>query len=162
MKRLVLTHTKSVPLVETDPRKSLTLWKRFQRLSEYQRNARTEDYMIQVAQEQSVGEGKWGDVSEFDRNQIQDAEEIVLIWRDANGLGWGREEMRLWLQKNSKTPIKVLNGRDRFFLLNPATWLGYLIRRFIERSYLGEAGLAFLLIASFPFLFIWDFGRGHR
>ena len=54
--------------------------------------------------------------------------EAVLLWPDANGLGWGPVERKLM---RSGARISVLSGRRRSFELTATRWRGIRFRRLV-------------------------------
>jgi hypothetical protein len=86
------------------------------------------------------------------------AAEIVLLYPDAIGLGFGELERRL----PPGIPVRVVNGRRREFVLNRRTRLALSARRTLERTMAGEA----LALAAFavvtPALLLFDLARGRR
>src|SRR5215510_3936917 len=96
---------------------------RLARYLESRRNPRDRDYMERLAERL---------LPSFDRSNVQvvqDAsslavvnwekiDEVVILWADANGTGWGSIERAVLKHKTSSTRVCVLNGRGRFFELN--------------------------------------------
>lgn len=83
---------------------------------------------------------------------------ILLLYADANGLGWRKLEKRMG--KLNPARVLVLNGRKRLFYLDAATRRKLLWRRFWERSWLVEIALAFgLLLIAVP-LVLYDITLG--
>lgn len=92
----------------------------------------------------------------------QDVDEIVLLWPDAIGTGWSAIERQVFRQKTSAAPVRVLNGRGRFFLLSRPVWRGFRWRRFLEKSLVPELGILALFLITTPWLALWDFALGRR
>jgi len=91
-----------------------------------------------------------------------DVDEIVLLWPDANGTGWTAIERQVFRQKTPATPVRVLNGRGRFFLLSRPVWRGFRWRRFLEKSLAPELGILVLFLITSPWLALSDIALGRR
>jgi hypothetical protein len=88
----------------------------------------------------------------------RDADEIVLLYPDAIGLGFGAIERRL----PSGVPVRVVNGRRRDFALDRRTRRALALRRALERTMAFEAvALAAAAVAT-PALLVVDLVRGRR
>ena len=99
-----------------------------------------------------------------DRDWTRDlaaAREIVLLYPDAIGIGFGAIERRI-LDAAPRAEITVLTGRRRRFLLDRATRRGLLVRRFLERSMLLECLMGLGLLLATPVLLGVDLARGRR
>jgi hypothetical protein len=133
------------------------------RISEYRRNPRSPEYMRAVVAEvfpiAQVVELA-GDIPP--REALARASSIVLLWPDAIGYGWSRVERAVFRSKRRGARVLAVTGRRRTLELTPSTLLSLRARRMAERLWLGEAALAVALLASAPFLVVWDFARGHR
>lgn len=117
-------------------------------------NPRSPDYMRRL-----LDEHHGDDVTIVgDPAEAAAAREIVLLYPDAIGLGFGRLERRL----PRGVPVQVLTGRRRAFTLDARTRRRLRRRRFLERALVGEAiGLA-LAVAATPALLAVDLVRGRR
>jgi len=82
--------------------------------------------------------------------------QIVLLWPDANGMGWFNIERQIFKRKQADTPVYVLNGRRRLFELPRKQWGAFRIKRFIEKTFLLEIGVLLLFIVTAPILAVWD------
>jgi hypothetical protein len=90
-------------------------------------------------------------------DELHGADRIVLLYPDANGIGFGALERKL-----PETDVVVLNGRRRQFALTARTRRALRLRRALELSYAGELlGLVALALAT-PVVAAWDLGRGRR
>jgi hypothetical protein len=107
--------------------------------------------IVQVPPGQGLPQIQWDSVSE-----------IVLLWPDGNGLGWGRLEREVFRRKQPSTRLTVLNGRRRSFVLNRGQWRTTRVRRFIEKSLVTEAAFTVVFAVTSPFLLAWDMARGRR
>lgn len=93
---------------------------------------------------------------------VSDAHLIVLLYADAIGLGFFDVERSLDGRTRPRAAVRVLNGRQREFILNRGTLWALRMRRLIERMMLGE--LAFFLFFSCvtPYLLASDLLRGRN
>ncbi len=87
-----------------------------------------------------------------------DAAQIVLLYPDAIGLGFGSIERRL----PAGVPVRVLNGRRRDFTLDRRTRRALALRRALERSMIVESAALALAVAATPILLAADLARGRR
>lgn len=131
---------------------------------QYRQNRRSWDYMRDLAASQfanfhtsqvkrpgELGQVDWGAVKE-----------VVLLWRDGNGLGWARLERLVMAAAKPGTAVKVLNGRRRLFALTPEVRRSYLWRRAIEKSLLPDMALLAAFVVGTPALLVVDLLRGKR
>jgi hypothetical protein len=88
----------------------------------------------------------------------RDADEIVLLYPDAIGLGFAAIERRL----PRGIPVRALNGRRREFALDRPTRRALRTRRALERSLVGEAIALTLFAALTPALLLSDLVRRRR
>jgi hypothetical protein len=91
----------------------------------------------------------------------QGAKEVVCVWPDANGMGWGPIERQIFRSAPTDTPVFAMNGRRRRWRLTPGTLIGLRWRRFLEKALVVELGftLAFLFVT--PLLVVYDRLRGR-
>lgn len=94
----------------------------------------------------SVRSVAWRDWGAFAAGPARDHDGVVLVYPDPLGLGFSRLERTL-LKLNS-TPVVVVNGRGRSFLLERGVHRQMLFRRAMERTY----ALGFVLDLSFFFV----------
>jgi len=123
---------------------------RFGRARWYKANPRDRDYMQALFAER-FADGRFVDVAETQDwpARIADADEIVLLYPDATGLGFGATEHSILRQRHPIQDVTVLNGRRRYFQLDATTRRQLRWRRFLERWMLGEAlCMPFVLIAA--------------
>lgn len=93
--------------------------------------------------------------------RLRDADEVVLVYPDAIGLGFGALERRVARATSGRIP-QVLTGRRRRFALDRRTHHALRLRRALERSMVGEAaGLLLVALATVP-LAAFDMIRGRR
>jgi hypothetical protein len=85
--------------------------------------------------------------------------EVVLLWADANGVGWRPVERKLM---RSGARISVLTGRGRSFELTPRRWRMVQYRRLLEKYLVGEVLFTIVFFAMTPWLTGWDWIHGER
>lgn len=111
-------------------------------------NPRTLNYMKNYLERSYPG------LSIVDAAKIpSDAHDLVLLYPDTIGLGWGQLEIEL-LPRFPR--LKVLNGRGRIFSLDTSTRLRLRIRRFLEVTFLPELLFAPVLLAIGAFFALTD------
>ena len=136
---------------------------RLARARSTRQGARSPEYMLELSR-QALGESRTivhADEPAF-TDRLRTASEIVLLWPDSIGSGWGRVERMVFQGKSPDARVSALNGRRRRFALDSRTLAGFRARRFLEQSWLGEITLAASLMVALPFLVVWDLGRGHK
>lgn len=89
---------------------------------------------------------------------LEGASEIVLLFPDAIGLGYGAIERRL----PAGVPVRVLNGRRREFALDTRARRALRVRRLLERTMAVEAAALAVAAAATPVLLLADLARGRR
>jgi len=89
-------------------------------------------------------------------SRIPTVEQIILLWPDANGMGWFDIERRVFKLKRASSDVYVLNGRKRLFGLSKIQWRLIRFKRFLEKSFLLEMGVLLLFIITAPILALWD------
>jgi hypothetical protein len=87
---------------------------------------------------------------------VSDADVVVLLYADAIGLGYSYLERQLHARTQPWTAVRVLNGRQRDFVLNRGTLWSLRMRRLIERAMLGEGVFLLLFVFVTPFLLLKD------
>jgi hypothetical protein len=132
------------------PRRTL---RRAYRRALYERaNPRTPEYMRSLFAE------RYPNAPVVDDLPAGEACELVLLYPDAIGLGFGRLERRL----PQGVSVRVLNGRRREYAFDRRARSALQIRRALERAMIVEViGLTFVLLAT-PFLAAFDYARGRR
>ena len=138
------------------------LLSKFDRIARYKRNARSREYMRQVAMSMLPHARVVEVGAAMSAATVAPASHIVLLWPDAIGHGWAPLERQVFRFKRDDASVYALTGRRRAFRLTRATLWGLRLRRLAERLWLGEAAMALGLLLSAPFLVMWDFARGHR
>lgn len=105
-----------------------------------------------------VGEGSWSiiDNSRLTDQQISEASNIVLLWPDANGFGWGQITQRIDRFKRSEARVYVLNGRRRHFELTFPFRLRFALRRAIQQAWVGEVAFMIAGLGIAAPLAAWD------
>ena len=138
------------------------LMSKLDRIARYKRNARSREYMRQVAAN-LLPQARIVEVEgAMPAATVAPAAHIVLLWPDAIGHGWTPLERQVFRFKREDASVYALTGRRRVFRLTRGTLWGLRLRRLAERLWLGEAVMALGLLLSAPFLVMWDFARGHR
>jgi hypothetical protein len=141
------------------------------RAGRFKRNARTPDYMRQLAadvlgRDCEILDGEGGLLDERPAvgvaERVAAAGEIVLLWPDATGYGWRLLERRIFALRRRGARVFVLSGRRRHFELTPAVLASFRTRRALERLWLPEVLLGAALLLGAPALVAWDFARGRR
>jgi hypothetical protein len=110
---------------------------------------------------------------EFDSTRVRDggaianydwaaADRVVLLWPDANGVGWSQVEKNVFRRIGSNTRLMVLNGRRRFFELSRGRWLVWRLRRFLDKWFIGDLFALVLLLSIAPVLWAFDRLKGRR
>ena len=89
-------------------------------------------------------------------SQVSTVEQIILLWPDANGMGWFDIERQVFKQKKASSDVYVLNGRRRLFELQRNRWRAFRLKRFLEKSFLLEIGVLSLFMVTAPVLALWD------
>lgn len=128
----------------------------------FKRNPRDLDYMQFLLSQTIKLDFKVIDAKDLSADRLKGVEEVVLLWPDGNGYGWFGTEKRIFSLKERTTKVTVLNGRRRYFHLSSILWISYLVRRFLERFWIGEIIFSILFLIISPFLVIWDLAQGHR
>ncbi len=126
----------------------------------YKRNAKSLKYMETLIQSQNPSMVL--DAKDLKRDPLKKADEIFLFWPDAIGYGWFLTELQVFLKRSPGVRVTVHNGRRRTFTLSINTWVSILLRRIMERFWLGEAAYVLFFILASPILVTWDFLGGHR
>lgn len=125
-------------------------------------NPRDAEYMCSLCEE------RWGDAefveieSATAHDSIQRADIIVILYPDAIGQGFAKVERDIARLKHAKAEVRVLNGRRREFPLSAATLRSLRLRRFLERTMLGESLFTALFLLITPVLLLVDLATGRR
>lgn len=148
------------PMAFADAGGSGRLTGALQRAVDWKRNARSRDYMLMRLQEHGTWEVR--DVADGDVPPLDGAEEVCLLWPDANGFGWTATEQSVMKRTPPGTKVVVLNGRGRMFELTSAMRRRFQVRRLVQKLWLGEAAvLAAMLLVGVPAA-AYDWARGHK
>jgi hypothetical protein len=89
-------------------------------------------------------------------SHVSSFEQIVLLWPDANGMGWFDIERRVFNGRKPGSRVYVLNGRRRFFELPRKQWRLFRFKRFMEKTFLLEFVVLFLFLLTAPVMALWD------
>jgi hypothetical protein len=98
-----------------------------------------------------------GNLIEFDLKNINQADEVVLLYPDAIGLGWGKAERKIRRQTLPNTLVSCLNGRGRYFILARRTQVSLRLRRLLEKTLLVEFVSSVVFVILTPILISNDF-----
>lgn len=131
----------------------------------FKSNPRSLGYMHSLFAERYPN-GKFYDVREVDpvilKSLIAAADEIVLLYPDAIGLGFSDIEKQVRHEASSMVCIRILNGRRRDFLLSKRVQANLRKRRFLELTMLPEIIVGLIILALTPFVLILDVLKGKR
>lgn len=96
-----------------------------------------------------------------DNKKLWQADRLILLYPDAIGLGFDSVEKEIFDHLDKATEFHILNGRRRDFLLDKKVYRSLRLRRFLEKSMLGEFAFTLVFITVTPFLLVLDWIRGH-
>jgi hypothetical protein len=114
-------------------------------------NPRSPEYMRELFAERYPG-------GTIETEPPAEADEVVLLYPDAVGLGFGSIERKL----PRGASVRVLNGRRRDFPLDRRTKAELRLRRALHRTMAGEVAFVLTLAVAAPALLAADFVRGRR
>ncbi len=137
-------------------------FRRLSAASRSKRNPRDQEQMLGLARAAFGPDSRVVRAHEIEPRLLADASEIVLLWPDGNGYGWGRVERRVFARKAPSCAVVVLNGRRRRFTLSRWLRVGYLVRRILERFWVAEIAFSLLFLLVSPCLVVWDLATGRR
>ena len=123
----------------------------------YKSNPKSREYMLGMVKERYPNV----EILEFpfcekDTALLREADEVILLYPDAIGLGFGAVEKFIVGIKKPETAIKVLNGRKRFFLFNLKIRRQLRRRRFLEWTMLPELIFMVFFVIFTPFMYLFD------
>lgn len=127
----------------------------------YKANPRSLNYMRDLLSDR-LPEAAW--VTTADPGwtaRIAGADEVVLLYPDAIGLGFMPIERIVMRYKRSWAGVTVLNGRRRKFLLNNATRRALRLRRLLEWTMLPELVFLPVFMVVTPLFWLADLLRGR-
>lgn len=131
----------------------------------FKANPRSADYMRQLFAERHPG-GEFIDANAVDAEtlvaRIGAAGEIVLLYPDAIGLGFGGIEKLVRRGSDPMAGVHVLNGRRREFVFSYNARRSLLKRRFLERTMLPELLTGLLMLMATPVLLTLDLLKGKK
>jgi hypothetical protein len=125
----------------------------FKDVVRYKANPRSSETMKRMFTERFPA----GNLVEFDLKIINQADEVVLLYPDAIGLGWGKAERKIRQQTLPNTLVSCLNGRGRYFILARRTQVSLRLRRMLEKTLLVEFLSSVVFVILTPILFSYDF-----
>lgn len=128
----------------------------------YKANPRDEDYMRTLFGEH-YPDGEFINIDKESgwRAAVPRADEVVLLYPDAIGLGFARWEREVKRLLKLWAGMRVINGRRRTFRLGASTLLGLRLRRIMERGMLGEVLAIFVFLLATPLLAVKDWWKGR-
>lgn len=118
----------------------------------YKANPRSSETMKRMFTERFPA----GNLVEFDLKMIDQADEVVLLYPDAIGLGWGKAERRIRQRTLPNTLVSCLNGRGRYFTLTRKIQFSLRLRRLLEKTLLVEFLSSVVFVILTPILFSYD------
>lgn len=136
----------------------------FSRLGLYlrqRRNPRSAEYMKALCDHTFGKDYTMLPAEDIASKSLTEAEDVVLLWPDGNGYGWGRTEKKVLRALPKEARLHVLNGRRRYFRFGPTQRVGYMLRRAAERFWVGEMAMTLVFIFATPFLIAWDKAKGR-
>ncbi|HJQ68935.1 MAG TPA: hypothetical protein VKA70_08185 [Blastocatellia bacterium] len=144
-----------------EPRRSLA--QLYRRAVWLKANPRSVAYMEELFLER-YPQGRFINVDEQSgwRESVAAADAVVMLYPDSIGLGFSRIEAAVKRQKKRWAVVRALNGRRREFILKRRTVRQLKLRRFLERSMLGEAAAVVAFVAVTPLFVVSDLVRGRR
>lgn len=127
----------------------------------YKANPRNLDYMRDLLSDR-LPEAAWVTTAEPDWTaRIAAADEVVLLYPDAIGLGFLPIERMVMRCKRPWAAVTILNGRRRKFLLNHDTRWALRFRRLLEWTMLPELLFLPVFMVVTPLLWLADLLRGR-
>lgn len=125
---------------------------------EYRGSLRPLSYMKELIHSriEKIDSSDMTEMSIISQVDVSKFKQIILLWPDANGMGWFNIERQAFKRKHSNTPIYVLNGRRRLFELSRRQWRVFRLKRFLEKTFLLEFGVLLLFLVTAPILALWD------
>lgn len=128
----------------------------------YKANPRGVEYMRDLVAGH-FPEATWVNTAESEdwRQRIAVADQIVLLYPDAIGMGFSPIERDLIAHKLAWAGVTVLNGRSRRFRLNGGTHMGLRLRRFLAWTMLPEMLFLPVFVLATPVLWGLDLMRGR-
>lgn len=131
----------------------------------FKANPRPGGYMRQLFAERHP-DGEFVDVGAVDAAtlaaRIGEAAEIVLLYPDSIGIGFGGLEKRVRQGRNPIAGIRVLNGRRREFVLSCTVRRNLRTRRILELTMLPELAAGAAMLLATPFLLTIDLLKGKK
>jgi hypothetical protein len=89
----------------------------------------------------------------------QRTSEVVLLWPDANGMGWRHIENQVFRNAPSGTRITAVNGRRRRLALTRSRLAGLRWKRGLEKTLAFELAFTVAFVLITPVLILSDFAR---
>ncbi|HET6865346.1 MAG TPA: hypothetical protein VFH80_05460 [Solirubrobacteraceae bacterium] len=130
--------------------------RRYRTMVEFKANPRDEAYMRALFAER-YADGRLGGPAD-----VSGAEQIVLLYPDAIGVGWRPVERAVMRRAAPGAELRVLNGRRRDFVLDRRARFRLELRRLFETALIGEAAATVTFVLLTPVLLARDVLRGRR
>jgi hypothetical protein len=134
---------------------------RYRRAVVWKANPRTPEYMRARFAEAAPG-GRIVAPGAGMADALREADEVLLMYPDAIGLGWRAIERDVVRRAAPGADVAVLNGRGRRFALDARTRRALGLRRAMEWTMLLELVAAPLIVGLAPALWAVDAIRGRR
>ena len=146
---------------EYEPHKSLA--ELYRRAVWLKANPRSRSYMKELFLER-YPQGRFINIDEQRgwTEYVSGADTVVMLYPDSIGIGFSPIESAVKKHKKTWAVVRALNGRRREFLLRRQTTRQLRLRRFLERSMLGEAVAVIAFLAITPLFVVSDLVRGRR
>ena len=145
---------------EYDPSKSIL--ELYRRGVWIKANPRNESYMKALFLER-YPQGQFINTADHSwQEQLACADTVVLLYPDSIGLYFGPLESIVKNNRKTWASVRVLNGRRRDFLWNMQVRRRLRLRRFFERTMLGELLATAIFVMLTPVFVICDLVRGRR
>jgi hypothetical protein len=105
----------------------------------------------------AMGEVTFCEASSVPRATLESSQSVILVYQDALGLGWSRQEARV--RKVTQADPIFVNGRRRMMVLNSRSVWRLKWRRVLARTRGAELLFAIILV---PVSFVWAAADGLK
>lgn len=131
---------------------------------QFGRTVRSKEYMEDLAHElfpefQAGAMLTVGEDGVLPQTGWRGASQVVLLWPDANGMGWGAIERDVFGRVPAGVRIIAVNGRRRRLTLSRRLLAGLSWKRFLEKSLAVEMAFTVAFIFITPAFMLCDFVR---
>lgn len=129
----------------------------------FKANPRDRDYMKALFSER-FPEGQFIEIYDTDdcAPLVKQADTVVLLYPDSIGIGFFTVERSIRQALAPQSEVVVLNGRRRQFRLSGMHHRQLLLRRFLEKTMLGEMIIVLLFCIITPVFLATDLFAGRR